>query len=338
MTVESYPDGRAFVQALKESAKATHPDSLRERIQQLWFDRFLSRVFASEAREDWTLKGGMGLLARVSGGRGTRDIDFVVTHKPIDAALDELSEIARTDLGDHVAFEMYRTGAMIEGQGSHITGRRVYFAGYADGKEQCRFHVDVVVAPPPIGKVEVLVPPGRAEFKREVPVASYRVFPIEDHLAEKVASVLAHVRGDENTRVKDLVDVLVIARTQDADFETARRALDVTLQRANAVLPREFSVPASWRQTFPAEIEGTILEGADFDSALEEAREYLAPFLPSSTHPSGLNVGLPEAVQHADLAWDQHGRLISPITQGTVFPTTDSPATPDNNATSFPSM
>lgn len=72
MNESGYPNGRAFVQALKASAKSTHPHAVQQRIQQLWFDCFLCRVFAFAAsipdvivRRIVELCGSLSLLVTV---------------------------------------------------------------------------------------------------------------------------------------------------------------------------------------------------------------------------------------------------------------------------------
>lgn len=251
-------------------------------MQQFWFDRFLCRVFTYDSEAAWTLKGGVSLLARVNEARSTQDIDFTVDAEDVSSVIDELVGIAARDLGDHVTFEARRQPTVILGQGEHVTGRRVSFVGRCGGHEVARFHVDVVVAPAPVGKVVSLPPQNRATLNKPLPTTNYRLFPVEDHLAEKMAAKLAHVRGDENTRVKDLVDIVIMSRTQEFDLGKLREALAVAFLRANATIPQRVKVPSRWRASFAGSAAGTMIAGMSFDDALSEAQIFLGPVLTST--------------------------------------------------------
>ncbi|WP_053384834.1 nucleotidyl transferase AbiEii/AbiGii toxin family protein [Leucobacter celer] len=322
----TYPDGRALRQAVKAAAAVGGPpEMITERMQRFWFDRFLCRVFIRDEDAAWTLKGGMGLLARVQDARSTQDIDFTVTGRDLSAAVAELARMASADLGDHMVFEERRAPTEVVGQGKNVTGKRMYFVGRCGGHEVTRFHVDVVIAPAPIGDISVIRPQHRADLNRDLPVSDYRVFPVEDHLAEKVAAMLAHVRGDENTRVKDLVDIVILSRTQSVDRRKLREALEVTFLRAGVTIPTEVTVPEKWRAMFPATAAGSLVDGISFDAALEQARDYLTPVL-APNH--GEHQAAQEQPRTASDRWPPGGPLFQPKQPGAGSIGSDPPRGP----------
>lgn len=287
---DSYPNGRAIRQAIKAAALASGPrDTVAERIQMAWFDRFLCRVFRSDSRSEWLLKGGFGLLSRLTDTRSTSDIDFTVSGKNLDDAVAELQAMASLNLGDHLKFEMYKPPIDIVERSDHVHGRRLFFLGRVDKQEVTRFHVDIVIAAPPVGNVSVLDPQHRLELKRPLPTAQYRIFPLEDQLAEKIVGALVHVNGVENSRLKDFLDILTITRTYVIDQATLQQALSVTLLSLRTVLPDKVDLPKSWQARYARESKTTILRNTTFNEAVEEANKVLKTLLHSklaenSTH------------------------------------------------------
>jgi Nucleotidyl transferase AbiEii toxin, Type IV TA system len=99
-------------------------------------------------------------------------------------------------------------------------GRRVHVTAYL-GPRFASFHLDVVVGTAMSGAPDHVPPLTPLEFDGlERP--PYRVFPVADHVADKLCAMLeSHDRGDGTTRassrVKDLVDIAP-DRTQPVDL------------------------------------------------------------------------------------------------------------------------
>ena len=93
--------------AVKEAAKASSLDTGRA-VSSFYFHRLLCRVFA-DGNEAFVLKGGQSMLARTLDARATRDIDLLSVQVDLDAALKDLLDASRKDLGDFVAFELVET-------------------------------------------------------------------------------------------------------------------------------------------------------------------------------------------------------------------------------------
>lgn len=186
--------------------------------------------------------------------RATKDVDLAFTTvEDLDAAQAALVEAAARDLGDHVRFQL--TSARDTGRGENQPGvqtRRMIFTGQdaSTGRRLFDVPIDVVVGPAPVGAVETAEPSNRMRLGRSLPTNPYRLFPIADQIAEKVTATMSNYAGRPSSRVKDLVDLVAIARTQIVSLRGLQMAID-----AKRVLSRmepfaEFSVPAEWERTY----------------------------------------------------------------------------------------
>lgn len=281
---ESYRSWQGVSQAIKTEASraAKSGDSaltVTEQIVQANHDRFLSRVFAEGDSSEWLLKGGTAMLARVPRSRATTDLDLAATTAAdLDAAQDALEQAASRDLGDHVRFQL--TTARESGRGENQPGvqtRRLVFTGQDanTGRRLFDVPIDVVVGPPPVGTVETTEPSNRMHLGRPLPTHPYRLFPIADQIAEKVTATMSTYAGRPSSRVKDLVDLVTIARTQTVNLRELQMAID-----AKRVLSRlepfaEFTVPAGWERTYrPLAVKthavGEIITLADATDVVEQ--------------------------------------------------------------------
>jgi hypothetical protein len=119
----------------------------------------------------------------------------------------------------------------------------------------------------------------------------YRVYPIVDHVADKVAACLeTHVSASgetvASTRYKDLVDLVLIAHTQRLDAQSLRIAVLSEITRRMLPLPMEFSVPAgNWAAGYAAKSRevGGLESYPDLSSALDLVRRVIDPILAGAT-------------------------------------------------------
>lgn len=260
MTAARYPDWPAVAQAMKaaatkRSAAGGSSLTLGDQLLQARFDRFLSRVFAEGDRSGWLLKGGTGLLARVPEARRTQDVDLAASVAGLDAAVEDLRRRVDVDLGDHLRFVLASTKATGLGQTQPaVETRQVVFSCWAGAKKVGDVKVDIVVGPPPTGRVDVLDPSGRLELARGLPTHPYRLFPLVDQVAEKVCATMstAYAGGMASSRVKDLVDLVVIARTQTLELRPLQLAI-ATQRALSRIAPFDrLEIPAGWERPYRA--------------------------------------------------------------------------------------
>jgi hypothetical protein len=266
----------------RTSAGSSHStgDQLAQAIQ----DRFLSRVFADGDQSGWLLKGGTGLLARVPTARRTQDLDLAGSSTDLDEAIADLTRRVNTELGDHLRFELSRTKETGQGDTQpEVQTRQVVFAVYAGRKKITEVKVDVVVGPPPTGTVDVLDPSTRLELARPIPTNPYRLYPLTDQIAEKICATMNpnYPGGAPSSRVKDLVDLVIIARTQTVDLRDLQLA--IATHRIHSRIPAfdQLTVPNNWEPRYAALAAATPAAGdaLDIKTAASLVNKLIAPAL-----------------------------------------------------------
>jgi Nucleotidyl transferase AbiEii toxin, Type IV TA system len=287
-----YRSAAAFRAALRDRLAAlarSGGHGLDELQRQVAYDRLLARAFTAPDAERWVLKGAGALLARLPEARHSRDIDLAFatrattrpdeTERAADDAVSSLQAAINTDLGDFFRFEIPRTSPIDEA----VKGRRIHVVAYL-GARYASFHVDVVVgtamtgtpqAGPPLVQLHI---PGLLR-------PDYRLFPLPDHIADKLCAITeVHNRLDgphASTRVKDLVDLVLIAGTQRVDAAALSLAIRVGTAHRGLPLPRRFTVPdlELWRRGYPARAKEAAIAVPDFETAVRTVGALLNPIL-----------------------------------------------------------
>ena len=263
---------------------ATSPDrSLPQLQRQFAYDRLLARLFTAADADAWVLKGAGALLARLHTARHSVDIDLYRRRGDLTAAEEALRQAARSDLGDYFTFDvgvartLQQAGAV----------RRIPVVTRLGLGEYARFHVDLVAGitmtgepdhAPPMVDIDVpgLVQPG------------YRVYPLADHIADKVAAIHeTHARADgvraQSTRVKDLVDLVLIATTQSIDATDLHTAVRSETTRRGLTLPLTVTIPDApiWTIAYRklAADSAGLADQPVLSTAVELVRAFIDPIL-----------------------------------------------------------
>ncbi|SKF61398.1 Nucleotidyl transferase of uncharacterised function (DUF1814) [Mycobacteroides abscessus subsp. abscessus] len=251
---DSYQSWPAIAAAIKDTAKRNTATDLNMQISQAMFDRFLSRVFSAGEDSEWLLKGGTSMLARIPTARATTDVDLAATVGTLDDATDALAEVASRDIGDHISFQI--TSAANTGLGDNQPGvdtRRLLFTATAHGsaKPITKVPVDLVVSSAPVGQIQTITPANRLHLPRPLPVSPYRLYPMVDHIADKVcATMMTYPGGRPSSRVKDLVDLALIARTQSVDLDQLRLAIATKRTLSKMDDFTHFTIPDGWQSKY----------------------------------------------------------------------------------------
>ncbi|MFD7077422.1 nucleotidyl transferase AbiEii/AbiGii toxin family protein [Nocardioides sp. NPDC059952] len=268
MSDEGYRDWRSIELAIKEAAKKASREAgpnvraatVDAQIRQARFDRFLSRVFAEGEASEWMLKGGMSMLARVPQARTTKDMDLAAERAgDLAEAEAALVRAVDVDLGDHLAFRLLSSTptGLGENQPGVITRRYVFSCidtggAFGGEREIDQVKVDIVVGPGPIGQPEIVEPANRLQLRRRLVTRPYRLYPVADQIADKVCATMdVNYPTGASSRVKDLVDLVVLARTQRVRLEELRAA--IATKRALGKIPPfdHLRVPEEWATTYP---------------------------------------------------------------------------------------
>ncbi|MGH3188125.1 MAG: nucleotidyl transferase AbiEii/AbiGii toxin family protein [Streptosporangiaceae bacterium] len=241
---------RAHHQSLRAHARnaaAQDPAySAQERLRFFAFSRFLARVFADQP-DDWALKGAGALLARIPVARASNDLDLVA-RSSLDLVEDRLRQAAAVDLEDGFTFAIMSGSRPITGNNR---GLRFTAETRIGPYRLATFRVDVVIDWTNTRPIET-VPPAAPIPTAASPGPPWRVYPIADHLADKVCATYEHADPVRSTRFHDLVDIALIAcnlAVRAADLVTA---LESESRRRGIALPGGYLPPdqAMWERGF----------------------------------------------------------------------------------------
>jgi hypothetical protein len=131
-----------------------------------------------------------------------------------------------------------------------------------------------------IEAVETQTTPALLDFAGIQPTA-IPCYPLTQHVAEKVHAYTRPRATGEGSRVKDLIDILLIAELGQMDGRLLQQALQATFDtRKTHALPTQFpDPPATWSAPFRRLAEETGLDYRMLSDASEAARVFLNPVL-----------------------------------------------------------
>jgi hypothetical protein len=275
-----YQSGGAFRQALEDRLRKQSVETgvplvrLRKMVA---FERFLVRLQLHQPGE-WLLKGGFALQLRLGNlARTTQDVDLLLTtpQRDMHAAL---VQAALLELGDWFRFlvQQSATDALPVPAG----GTRFAVQALLDSRPFERFHVDVGWGDPVVEPAETLVAPSLLEFA-EIPPAEILCYPMSQHLAEKVHAYTRPRDTGDNSRVKDLIDMWLIARAEPFQAAILRRAFLATFEaRGTHSLPGHLpDPPRAWALPFRALMRSSGLAGQTLQMATDALCRFLDPVL-----------------------------------------------------------
>ncbi|HET7484845.1 MAG TPA: nucleotidyl transferase AbiEii/AbiGii toxin family protein, partial [Solirubrobacterales bacterium] len=254
--------------------------SLSQLQRQMAYDRLLERLYLVD--EGWIVKGATALLARDLGVRATIGID-VYRGIAAEVAERELRDAAAMDIGDWYRFEVGPAQA-VRDAAARI---RLPVTAYVGATEWARFHADLVGLDVTItGEPEEMPALARVAMP-DIEQHGYRVYPLVDHIADKVAATFDRYGRSEapSTRYKDLVDQVAIVTEASVEAKAQMAALGSEAKRRQIALPKRFSVPARdlWKPGYAAEAARSLLPvGRTLDEALEVVAPFLDPLLDGS--------------------------------------------------------
>lgn len=271
----------ALESRLKVLAQAEGLDLQRLR-RQVAFDRLLGRLFA-EPEAPWLLKGGYAMELRLNTARTTRDIDLALRRIPVASAdweanvpdvLESLREAGNQNLHDFFTFVI--GSAMQDLDAAPYGGARFPVDARLAGRTFAKFHLDVSTGDVLRGPYESLSGRDWLEFAG-IASATFPAVSPEAQFAEKLHAYTLPRTGRENTRVKDLVDlVLLIGRVR---LNTSRlpQAIRETFQRrkTHEIPSKLLPPPASWSGPLSAMATECRLE-PDLDKLFSEVAQFFS--------------------------------------------------------------
>lgn len=262
---KSYKTAGAFRTALEARlqlrARETGTDLQRLR-RQVAFDRFLARMFSKgpKATYPWVLKGGYAMELRIHFARTTKDIDLTLhdgTHlskepeqrrEQVRAMLQEAAAIRLEDY-----FEFLVGEAREKLDGAPEGGSRYPVEVKMDGREFARFHVDVGIGDEVLEPLDIVTGEDWLGFAG-MGASSFPVISAEQQFAEKLHAYTLPRGERTNTRTKDLIDMVLLAREEKLDKSKVRTAIHATFTRraTHKLLSDLEAPPREWESVFDA--------------------------------------------------------------------------------------
>lgn len=221
-------------------------DRLRRRVI---FERIVARLEVAEPGQ-WILKGGMALEVRIAdAARLTKDIDLGLRTPVADET--ELHErlidaLSVDSYGDGFVFAVSPPKPLGQESDEWFTWRSAVSASLA-GKLFGGIHVDISPRAHELEQTEHVQLPNSLDFAG-ITAPVVEIIDVNRHAAEKFHGMLRDYGERENSRVRDLVDVVILIEQEELETATlAARAVDVWRERDDSSPPKVLpELPESW--------------------------------------------------------------------------------------------
>jgi len=241
------------------------------------FDRLLARLMIV-APNRWVLKGAVALNFRAgSQFRTTKDLD-ISRQDSEELATQDFLAVQALDLDDFFSFAIERTADLaVVMQGATV---RYHVTAQLAGRRFDDVTVDVNFGDPVLAEPDLVSGPNLLSFANISP-AKVPILPLEQHVAEKVhAYTRRYAAGNQSTRVKDLIDIVMISSSFVLKAERLQQALTATFDSRNThklstVLP---SPPTEWRIAY-RRIAVEVGLDPHLETGYEQAKTFLDPLL-----------------------------------------------------------
>jgi hypothetical protein len=276
---------RALENRLKDIAGKQGVDLQRLR-RQVAFDRLLARLFqvGQPLALPWVLKGGYAMELRIKVARTTKDIDLTMrsafnsSDKKDDkknlAVLEKLQEAAALDSED---FFVYTIGEPIADlDAAPYGGARFPVEARLDGRVFVGFHLDVGIGDAVMEPLEVIEGRDWLGFAGIASPSLYMI-PRDQQFAEKLHAYTLPRKGAANTRVRDLVDMVLLIQSGTLVKAKVAEAIRVTFDRRGThgvpdMLPPP---PTDWQKPYDSLAKECQLTGG-IDKAFGTLNSYLS--------------------------------------------------------------
>lgn len=220
---------KAMEQSIKEKVKSIAQKNGRtfnDVWQEVVLERWIARLSKSKYRKNFIFKGAMCLLRYVDLNRETRDLDFLI--QDLSASIDEiknyLTEVSEVDMKDGFKFEELQVGPLPHAHMKY-PGYSVSVIGKL-GSTKTKVFIDIGVGDavrPTELTIKLLQTEKAPLFEKEISLWAY---PVESIFAEKLETAIA--RADQNSRMKDYHDLLVLVRAEILNVEVLKVAIQST--------------------------------------------------------------------------------------------------------------
>jgi hypothetical protein len=248
--------------------------------RQVAFDRLLARLH-QEAPNRWILKGGYAMELRMREARATKDIDLAfadprsviqsdsgIGERLREELLDDLSK----DPGDFFTFLVAESSLDIDA--APYGGARYPIDARLDGRTFVKFHVDIGVGDVVVLPLESTTTGDWLGFAG-IYASKVVMLSSEQQFFEKLHAYTLPDRPVPNSRVKDLVDMVLLVTKANMDSTRVKHCLVSTFERRKTHrLPESLSPPpGNWKPVFEP-LAATCGLDTDMDNAFAVLDEY----------------------------------------------------------------
>jgi len=202
------------------------------------------------------LKGGYAMELRFRAARATKDLDFTVRAAPAgrtggDLILGHLQDVGALDIGDFFTFRVAEASIGLDG--ALYGGARYPVEAILGGRTFVRFHLDIGIGDVVLDPVEVLEPRDWLAFA-QIPPPRVPMISREQQFAEKLHAYTLPRPVAPTSRVRDLVDMVLLIESGTLSLEKVREALSRTFERRGTHdLPGTIAPPPDeWEAPFRA--------------------------------------------------------------------------------------
>jgi hypothetical protein len=225
---------RAALEGRLNTMAAEQGLDLQRLRRQVAFDRLLCQLFR-HAESPWLLKGGYAMELRMRSARTTRDIDLALRRLP-EGAKDwdavamraVLAREADADLRDGFAFVIGEPTLDLDA--APYGGSRFPIDSRMAGRRFISFHLDVSAGDVLREPFEVLEGHDWLGFAGILP-PKMPAISREEQFAEKLHAYSLPREGRPNSRVKDLVDLVLLVESSTLDLDRLGQCIKATFRR-----------------------------------------------------------------------------------------------------------
>ena len=278
---QHYDDAISFRQALEDRLRKralSQGEDLQRLRQQVAFDRFVTRI-QSDGSNKWILKGGHALELSIGSARATRDIDLALNTPSGGLAKDHttlqqmLQDAASQPTNDWFEFQVGES--IMDLDGPVYGGERFPVRSTLGGRLFVSFHTDVAVGDALLEPLRVTAGEDWFGFAGIEP-SPLTTTSLEQQFAEKLhAYTMPRAGAHDNSRVKDLVDLVLLVGTGRLELEDVAAAVMVTFKhRGTHSIPGVFlDPPDSWAKPYAA-MAATCHIDVDINAVVARVRDY----------------------------------------------------------------
>ena len=230
----------------RSEATGVSLDRLRRRVL---FERIVARLLASEPGR-WVVKGGMALEVRLSDdARLTKDLDLGLRDDVANGQelRDRLIEALSVDLDDDGFVLAVGPVRQLMGDAEGVLTWRVSVAAYLADKPFHAIQVDVSPRQHELDATDFIPIANSLDFAG-VPAPTVEVIDVARHAAEKFHAMLREFGDRENTRVRDLADLVILSEHGLIDPAACAQATRKVWAERDGVRPPSVlpPLPTTW--------------------------------------------------------------------------------------------